>query len=607
MPIVIGVSLSISCPPSLQRCFFLPRNRRFTSNIHCFNLFCLLLNLSTSEFIIPGRNISGTPESPVFSNPDIPKLNISYGPSNHDYVISNTPYLGGGVGIENYTFPHSDNAAEIDIELLKIEETNPRVAEDPFYERTARLEVKVANATNTDWITKTVMVRQIFYSMLVTGTADYYFIGQEYSFTMRANTAWNVSFTGDNIIENITVDNVNTTAGIGKTATTGEVLKFKVKSTALDGQQAVMTISNPDNLFVTQKYIITVQKKHPNSYILKSGNSTKLIPVSKAFHVWKHDRDLLTDLPATGATYTAKLLWQDVNGLITNVDWINATPASDGSIFVRTGTAGLEGNAVVAFLIDGTIVWSWHIWVTNYEPDAVGSNVVNGASTIMDRNLGALANNPGTGTTAEILKTYGLYYQAGRKDPFPEPNAMATGNFPTRMKSLYDINGTPVTFTTEMTPSGKDIDGGPNLEDPIENPMMFYYCNYGVLSWYGGLIPHRSEFWTSRYKTDYDPCPEGWMVASIYAIRKPTNVNLTGVPLVDGGFDTEIGFFPGQGNISSGSGDYYRTPTTCYMFNTTDVYVGVGQYYFGDNQVTSNFDSSRTAATGCPVRCMKEQ
>ena len=39
---------------------------------------------------------------------------------------------------------------------------------------------------------------------------------------------------------------------------------------------------------------------------------------------------------------------------------------------------------------------------------------------MMTRNLGALAN--GNATTSEILASYGLYYQWGRKDPFIGPS-----------------------------------------------------------------------------------------------------------------------------------------------------------------------------------------
>lgn len=77
-------------------------------------------------------------------------------------------------------------------------------------------------------------------------------------------------------------------------------------------------------------------------------------------------------------------------------------------------------------------MWSWHIWVNNSSPaqlskaipyttyawDETGIHTdkprVKGKS-VMSCNLGALADEPGD----DPQKTYGLWYQWGRKDPFP--------------------------------------------------------------------------------------------------------------------------------------------------------------------------------------------
>ena len=80
---------------------------------------------------------------------------------------------------------------------------------------------------------------------------------------------------------------------------------------------------------------------------------------------------------------------------------------------LRTGMT--YGNAVIGLLDSrGVCIWSWHIWSVDYEIEATAQTYASGA-VFMDRNLGALA----TDCTQAAAK--GLYYQWGRKDPFPYP------------------------------------------------------------------------------------------------------------------------------------------------------------------------------------------
>lgn len=81
----------------------------------------------------------------------------------------------------------------------------------------------------------------------------------------------------------------------------------------------------------------------------------------------------------------------------------------------------LKGNAVIgAYDANDELIWSWHVWATDYDPEGENGSVELNGYTMMTRNLGALAN--GNATTSEILASYGLYYQWGRKDPFIGPS-----------------------------------------------------------------------------------------------------------------------------------------------------------------------------------------
>lgn len=109
-------------------------------------------------------------------------------------------------------------------------------------------------------------------------------------------------------------------------------------------------------------------------------------------------------------------------------------------IYVRTQK---QGNALIgAYNSKGDILWSWHIWVADHEPDNLGRAVTyytydwdnNGiypekpriqGYAVMSCNLGALAENQkglGTGLHRypdEMTQAFGMLYQWGRKDPFP--------------------------------------------------------------------------------------------------------------------------------------------------------------------------------------------
>lgn len=85
-----------------------------------------------------------------------------------------------------------------------------------------------------------------------------------------------------------------------------------------------------------------------------------------------------------GCTPTkAALLWDDVADaeLLTNV---TLSPDKHYITFHVPASTITEGNAVVAVYTGNTIMWSWHIWVTNWRPDEETVHVV----TAPDANLG---------------------------------------------------------------------------------------------------------------------------------------------------------------------------------------------------------------------------
>ena len=94
----------------------------------------------------------------------------------------------------------------------------------------------------------------------------------------------------------------------------------------------------------------------------------------------------------------ARLVWEtgtQANSVISSLGY-------DGSrICFRTGTQ--QGNALIGlFNAGGECVWSWHIWVANYDPESSSQKYSSG-DIFMDRNLGAV------GTDYTKVTACGLY------------------------------------------------------------------------------------------------------------------------------------------------------------------------------------------------------
>ena len=270
----------------------------------------------------------------------------------------------------------------------------------------------------------------------------------------------------------------------------------------------------------------------PNCFMVKPGESVD-IPVLKAYAIWDLYAEWLGKSDFTGMTPEPVLLWQDAPGLITNVGLIPGQTAEDGSIVVST--ADKVGNALIGLRIGGEIRWSWHIWVTRYDPNAelvafgkiyTWDNNGDGVTdyTFMDRNLGAVINKALIeNTPADSLAACGLLYQWGRKDPFPGDRILRGTNQTDYnrfdSKPIYDAAGTLLTEGSQSGGTGirtirtsEDLTRT-NFAKSIFSPMHFLLAD----DWFPSKEPLKVEacdtlWYGARGKTPFDPCPEGWCV-----------------------------------------------------------------------------------------------
>ena len=195
------------------------------------------------------------------------------------------------------------------------------------------------------------------------------------------------------------------------------------------------------------------------------------------------------------ATTTASVLWESFGTSTTPSvgDLIKSVSYSDGYIAFQTADTFKEGNAVIAAKdADGTILWSWHIWLTDQPQEQV---YYNNAGTMMDRNLGATSATPGD------VGALGLLYQWGRKDPFLGSSSISNS---TEAKS---------TITWPSAVSSNSSNG--TIAYATANPTTFIAYNSSNNDWYytGDSSTDNTRWTTSESnKSIYDPCPAGWRV-----------------------------------------------------------------------------------------------
>ncbi|NDV81047.1 fimbrillin family protein [Bacteroides sp. 51] len=319
-----------------------------------------------------------------------------------------------------------------------------------------------------------------------------------------------------------------------------------------------------------------------NCYLLGPGKDIT-IPVSRA-------NDFTTSIgeaDAIGDTdeLTAELVWMDAEDLVT---LSTVGKGKTGGIKVTAAT-GKSGNALVAVKVGDEIKWSWHIWVTDYNPDP-------DTDTWMNRNLGAITNEKGANGST------GLYYQWGRKDPFPgsasaitktEPVIYSPANPAGITHSLKTNTSVQTTAWTVVNPDTFiETDGSSWMENSTGNDL-----NWNTVD---------------NKKTLLDPCPQGYRVPSDNAWAELTIDNFLGDG--DGGDNPFLGryaadyggWYPAAGLRYYGlGGRLLNVKTTGYYWANTS-YDAKQAYILYFTSASLNPRHYYSHAYGFPVRCVAE-
>lgn len=282
----------------------------------------------------------------------------------------------------------------------------------------------------------------------------------------------------------------------------------------------------------------------PNCYVVSPGE-TLYIPVSKAFGVWETNEVLAGGGSGMLGVMGARVVWEDVRYLL-NDDQITVLGSGSKAVIQVRTTPGNSGNAVLALEIGGKIRWSWHLWITDYDPNDPQSQKSKNGRTFMDRNLGAM--NAEYGNTGAL----GLQYQWGRKDPVPCPakwEEIAT-------RPVWNGTGVKVGFSAK--PSSASVRD--NLVLSISEPQTLIKGGGVPYDWYATVKNQGEDRWCAAdgSKAPFDPCPRGWRVpVSGAGNASPWYGCLTmGSPWLYGVIWADLGYWPAAGLLETGGQSY---------------------------------------------------
>ena len=289
----------------------------------------------------------------------------------------------------------------------------------------------------------------------------------------------------------------------------------------------------------------------------------------------------------SGQLRTVEVLWETAQNTVENLAYDQTT----NKVYF-TKTAGAKGNAVIALRdYNGNLLWSYHLWATSQDVKEISL----GGVKFLDRNIGAVAN---TAPLAAENDAVGMFYQWGRKDPFPAPSKMNEANGV--LSTVYPANA--ITLQTKQS--------GVTLETAILNPTVYYWGNdnVGAEDW---SSVQNDGYWNTAAKTDYDPCPYGYVVPdktqidALIASRSGETASYGNILTCDDGTTNYLS-----------SGGWFRR-----KLHATSQYAHVGQHphYWSTTTVKVDDDCVGNYATdkitvvkahprrwGATIRCVKQ-
>lgn len=309
---------------------------------------------------------------------------------------------------------------------------------------------------------------------------------------------------------------------------------------------------------------------------------------ANAGKVYKFDAVKGNTATSVGTVDAIEVLWETWNtsDTVTPNSLIAKTDYKDGVVYFQTAASDVfhAGNAVIAAKdSEGTILWSWHIWVpsTDYTTDTYMLY----DHELMDRYLGALDK----ATTSSVpVETFGLLYQWGRKDPFV--GAAATSGSSNAM-----VSGTALSLSA----------GTLTLDQSIQNPTVL---GSGT-DW---LSATNNDLWKNDEKTQYDPCPAGYKVPGYDSVQPLCSSDYSGVTGWSDNAESRyftLGdpatVFPYAGYREENNTDMYKVGQRAAVWTSYSNSTSGYAYHMNVRNASTHAAGNTAKSRGCSIRCAK--
>jgi hypothetical protein len=317
-----------------------------------------------------------------------------------------------------------------------------------------------------------------------------------------------------------------------------------------------------------------------NCYRVSPGDSV-FIPVAQAnrSELGTQITDVYSD------SWTPVLIWQSSPDLVEVEVPAYGRRYGQFKVVARNAT---KGNALVGVKdAGGNILWSWHIWITDYDPDR--DYVTYYGYQWMKYNLGQTSS-----VESPDSWTCGCLYQWGRKEPFPPSRIMSSVSQAAPVDAQGGAVGFPVVqITAEL-----------NYENSVRNPTTFYCDSEISPDWYSTTGASYSGFSRSSGAV-YGPCPAGWRVMPTIGLFsylsyftwnwKPNRYQVNNAPGL---------VFQTTGYLSSEDGHRMSGDVTGHYW--TSYSTGIARSVFFNYGSMSNYWTQDYNASGNAVRCVKD-
>ena len=302
--------------------------------------------------------------------------------------------------------------------------------------------------------------------------------------------------------------------------------------------------------------------------------------------------------PVTAAS--ASVVWQQT-GTGVEGDVLSGEASVSGNE-LSVPVSGKVGNAVVAIKDTyGTVLWSYHIWVSESADVPYNFPDGYGAYTMMDRNLGA------TSTEIKNQDTYGDFYQWVRKDAFMRPHNQTR---PTGSPYYTDYTVHESAQSGELTGIIAYTIQSPGIILKAANDRHYGFRDNAL--WGNTWVPAAAtDIYTTDVKgikTVYDPCPAGYRIPDYRAFD---GLEFTSKELCDSqyghvyatGVEGVTSYYPTAGFVEKNVDNIKYLEYRGYYW--TNIPGGTGAYSRMCNNANGSKGSGLDRAVASSVRCLK--